>query len=1413
MKKKALSIIAISSLAAITVIATISASSAWYTGKATITTSDNITGTSQGAYFAGGDGTASSPFKITNKWHMYNLAWLTYIGWFDSADGWGQDKEVKQPYFILEGENNTIDMEGLVIPPIGTSAHPFKGNFNGNNNVIINFGISNRMQATAGDGGITRKPTTVSNTLSDVEIVGLFGVVGLLPSNSTASYDSEINSIYNFGVDDITVQTQASTNGNLVGLAAGYVNATVSGVAVGESKFDIADGTHLLTKTIDVVNSANVTPSYLSYYSTVGYCTEDFKNTAQVVDITAETPNVKSGAASSSGNFFGASIPMQTIYQHLKDVKGLASAQANKYKYISKEKNYYNSSNVLDSTSYEYTDAPSYETDYNNSVWTYSFSGPTEKDQSGNQIASYNFGNRTGSDQWLYLDGQRTLTVSNGKRVERYDEASGTAYYIYDNNGHYLGLSGTTIATVDESNAVPFVYTNSNLTTNISGTTYYLYSSSTGNLTLSTNNATTWTISGTNFYNNQRGYIVYYNGTWTTRTSLTESVYYIHDGDVYLGLEDGELVATDSSNKIGWKYENNYLSAVQNGTTYYLYTNEEWYLYARNSTYYRSQWTLNSGRFYNSTYGYIVYDPDYEEWITAPSLTPNKSLGWTISSGTNYVGLNGTSLINTDSSNAQYFWADNQYLGLTIDGDDYYFNRYGFTAATSNRLTRTSSTATSSPLYVRTGRTNNYTYYYLAYSDGNWGVQQVSSRSGSYQTNLPYLTFTEDTQAMDYSGVTSTSETVDYSSLMKEGSAYQYTSYSTANSSYTTNPTYFPLKYTSDYSDIGYSNTGYVVGGGNFTSSADIIQDKGAPGDIRVAQYAMSSLSAALNSASSYNSSRFEVITKTAYSAQNVSTNGGYVRISDGYNKNNTSVSSSISGYSKIETKTLGLKKYTTARDYFHTTLTNSPSYVYGLHFMDAQISKNRIVSVERVMANGWEYMPDGTANHYVVRTDGDGNPVDINGNKTNDSNQYVYDKIDADTKNIGAKYTLPQDCIDFHLSDNGTINFFAGSYFTNNKTFFSLHRIIRDSNEVITDIKEISKVYNNSAYHSITNNTVPRYIYQYSDNSYSTTPTEGIAVIGDLLFDTTWITTGITSHIVQNAAYYFEIPAIPGEYALGSVSGYDGAYLMYLDIGASEESNDIIIVEEVVHTTTDNYVFPKGVDFVILTTGETTAYVSTQGGDIGTVVIPNGVSGNNISFTLANKILTCGPPTGGSITQSTFINDGSDIKCNGTSLTKIVQSTSTKLEEITTKWTFSTENDELFKDVTTVTTVNGESTTVVSPQTSQTITQESYESTMKIKITEGSTDTYVEFWYQVPIGSTVTISYEYTYNPAQDKYTYVFTVTCADAPVVIHVTSIATGYYVAFKGVNEAGTGYDTYDATANSDITIRAGTVSSGS
>lgn len=152
----------------------------------------------------------------------------------------------------------------------------------------------------------------------------------------------------------------------------------------------------------------------------------------------------------------------------------------------------------------------------------------------------------------------------------------------------------------------------------------------------------------------------------------------------------------------------------------------------------------------------------------------------------------------------------------------------------------------------------------------------------------------------------------------------------------------------------------------------------------------------------------------------------------------------------------------------------------------------------------------------------------------------------------------MPQDCIDFNLSMRGSLNFFAGTYFPGNTAFFSLHRIFRTDGE-IDSIREIDKIYGNP------DDTSKNYIYKYTDEASAPALPSGYV----LMFDTDWIKNPT---MVENAVYYFEIPVNAGEYALGSVNGADGAYLMYLDIGASAQSlSDGTTLETSI----------KGIDFV----------------------------------------------------------------------------------------------------------------------------------------------------------------------------------------------------------------------------------------
>ncbi len=274
-------------------------------------------------------------------------------------------------------------------------------------------------------------------------------------------------------------------------------------------------------------------------------------------------------------------------------------------------------------------------------------------------------------------------------------------------------------------------------------------------------------------------------------------------------------------------------------------------------------------------------------------------------------------------------------------------------------------------------------------------------------------------------------------------------------------------------------------------------------GDIRFRKDPISNIGSSLNNATSYDNSALEVLTRTSKS-------DGFVRISDDFNGANSSVSGNLSGYSKKTVSELGLQKYGDsdggARKDMGDVLLGGGNNIYGMHFMNAPINTQNVYYAPYAKINGED--------HY--------------------------------------NYPMTANSIDFHLKTKGYINFFAGTYYGTEVNFFSLHHIIKRSTTGIQTIKEISLIYGKGS---------GTYIYKYTDGTFSqgNSEPEGYEVV----FDTSWITTPT---IVYKAVYYFEIPVNAGEYALGSASTGDGAYLMYLDIGANaaEKGTRTVISERI---------------------------------------------------------------------------------------------------------------------------------------------------------------------------------------------------------------------------------------------------------
>jgi len=212
------------------------------------------------------------------------------------------------------------------------------------------------------------------------------------------------------------------------------------------------------------------------------------------------------------------------------------------------------------------------------------------------------------------------------------------------------------------------------------------------------------------------------------------------------------------------------------------------------------------------------------------------------------------------------------------------------------------------------------------------------------------------------------------------------------------------------------------------------------------------------------------------------------------------------SGLQAINDNANSYTEYQRTRTDFLSILSQNTNYVYGLHFMNTAISTSHIITAESVLINGKTY----------------------------------------------ANYQLPESCIDFNVYQKGTIVLYAGDYYGGNSCFFSLNQVFRNNKNEITEIKEITEIYSRNGA-----SDKESYVYKYSDNTFSKTiANSDLAANYTCVFKTQWLTNPNNNRSFSNDyIYYFEIPCNKGEYALGSVSGRDGGYLLYLDIASNGTS------------------------------------------------------------------------------------------------------------------------------------------------------------------------------------------------------------------------------------------------------------------
>lgn len=211
-------------------------------------------------------------------------------------------------------ENMEIDMDGMTLPPIGTTTYPFVGSFNGNGRTISDLTVSND------DTALSDMPTssTPDTAATNAQIVGLFGVVG--GYSDTAGYSAPAKSVYDVILKDITIEnTDPVGDQALAGIAAGYVNGVMENVLV--------TGTSTITNIsgITAMSFGNDTRTELSDYALVGYCTEPYREVCKKEDVSVYDPTVELSKLSTygeegQGSAWGNSIDMKSMYDRLLNV-------------------------------------------------------------------------------------------------------------------------------------------------------------------------------------------------------------------------------------------------------------------------------------------------------------------------------------------------------------------------------------------------------------------------------------------------------------------------------------------------------------------------------------------------------------------------------------------------------------------------------------------------------------------------------------------------------------------------------------------------------------------------------------------------------------------------------------------------------------------------------------------------------------------------------------------------------------------------------------------------------------------------------------------------------------------------------------------------------------------------------------
>ena len=1104
-------------------LAAVTGTSAWFSIYANINPGQNpFQGFINDAYYAYGTGAANNPYGITRPRHLYNLAWLQYLGFYNKANG-------DQVYFEL-GDNIDMSQYGA-LPPIGTELNPFVGHFDGHGYVVSGLTVSNDFD------DYENTPYAISgwdnNTKKQPHVLGFFGVIGeYTDANVPDKYVSSTNAFINTGLTGITIKTVVKDS--LMGIAAGYSSGILANVVVDASTLNVAKDVTLDGNTTKYGSFSNI-----SDYTLVGYTT----NTKQIkkVDETIYSVNSSSGyefngAEQGSITGWGGSIDMMSVTQRLQKIRD-EEATPTTFVYNKRIDDYYDP-NKTDKVTNVYTDSTPL----------------TYLKNDNDQIGHYNFITASaGSSHDTIMERYALMGGGHWETHYNYGQVSHSGYKISNGNGHYLKAAtfttgGTnsdnagTISDCDDSQNNPttvwsvpasgsgYISTTYNYNYADNATTYYLYwTGSVLRLSSSTSYRTSFTREEQNgkvrFTSNNK-YLNYNGSIWT----LT---------DIPTILTEPELPVENPIEPEEPDYDsylaNSYQIAYNDGT---------------NSHYFSINGTDTS---------------------SVTELSPSTTYGWKFDKQNNngtYSDVDILSVNNNTSGIYIYTMIGETpyYIAEGPQGDEW---RYKLTSnrqqSDSTAKVRTFTKGTSgNRITLKSSSSGSDTYYMVCNTSSEYHFQDRTTSSGSRYNTLTIATTRSILQAPYDAAMAVYNEQVDYRDNVYPGlkkdyddsvAAYNATFNISLNSATISGPdekvvntttgtgmhyedddvTYFPLSTMNDANGDyrpADNNTAYVVGGSAIKSNTSSFDDELT--NVRFGYYPISG-----NISTDYDSSDGEF--------DHVYTIDNNLAMQD--------ITSDSANYSKLVDCKRNLGGIMKNKD-----------NVYGLHFMEASISMNAIttakyVKVNRVVHENYElpvnsidfhlkelgYISFMAGSYYQLKS---GNTI----TKRNNSffSLYQIERLDSSPTKINRILEVLE--IYKHNSDSKN-NSYVYKLTDGTSTFYTKPYKIVDAEGNKEWLYDTSTSYSNNQY---VNSLPANYVLEFN-----------CARIKG---------SSISSENFDKHVFFFQIPMNDGEFCLGSVEGAIGSYLMYLDIGANASKFQRSIFYEHFMTEVKTFAYPVGV-------------------------------------------------------------------------------------------------------------------------------------------------------------------------------------------------------------------------------------------